>query len=78
MILNKKRAFKRLGRAGKKGTSMMEVLVTVTLFTIFMTSMLYSFNMLVNINVKVKERIFKTIGEVDEISKKYYLGKEDY
>lgn len=77
MILNKKRAINRLGRAGKKGTSMMEVLVTVTLFTIFMTSMLYSFNMLVNINVKVKERIFKTIGEVDEISKKYYLGKED-
>lgn len=68
---------KKLVKSGKKGLTMMEVLVTVTLFTIFMSSMLYSFNTLVNINVKVKERIFKTMEEVDEISQKYYLKKED-
>lgn len=68
---------KKLAKAGKKGLTMVEVLVTVTIFSIFMSSMLYSFNTLVNINVKVKERIFNTMEEVDEISKKYYLKKED-
>lgn len=67
----------KLVKAGKKGMTMVEVIVTVTLFTIFMSSMLYSFNTLVNVNVKVKERIFNTMEVVDEISNKYYLKKED-
>lgn len=68
---------KRLKKSCKRGLSTVEVVITVALFTIFMTSMLLGFNTMVNINLRVKEHIFSTMDEVNEISKKYYLGKED-
>jgi hypothetical protein len=57
--------------------SLMETIIGITIFTVFFSSLLFSFSTLINIERKVKERIYTGVKAVNEISKKYYIQKSE-
>jgi|GEM_PF-4965458 len=60
----------------KDGFSLLEVIIGVTIFTISMTSIVFCFSTIIQIELKSKERIYKKINEANEVSKRYYIKKE--
>jgi prepilin-type N-terminal cleavage/methylation domain-containing protein len=60
----------------ENGFSLVEVIIGITLFTIFMTSIIFCFSTLVRLEIKSKENLYKKIDESNEISKKYYISKD--
>lgn len=57
----------------KHGFSMLEVIIGVTLFTIFFTTITFCFVSLVRMEAASKENIYKKLNNTNEISKKYYI-----
>ena len=57
----------------KQGFSMLEVIIGVTLFTIFFTALLFGFSSLVKMEMASKTNIYKKLNNANELSKKYYI-----
>jgi hypothetical protein len=58
------------------GFSMVEVILSVTFFGILFASIIFGFSTIVKLEVKTKEKIYKTFSELNETSKKYYITNE--
>lgn len=56
--------------------SLIDVIIGVTIFGIFFSSILFGFSSLVKLEIKSKNKIYKSIEAVNEISKKYYIEQD--
>ncbi len=66
-------------RISKKsdGYTLVEVIVGITILTVFLTSIIFGYSSIVRMEIKKTERIYKSVKDVDEISKKYYILPQD-
>ena len=60
----------------KNGYSLIEVIISVAIFTIIFTSIIWGFSTLIKLEIKSRENIYNKINETDEIIKKYFI--EEY
>ena len=60
-----------------KGFSLIEVIIGLSLFSIFFISILFSFSSLIKLEIKAKQKIYKEIKATNEISKKYYILQDE-
>ena len=59
----------------KKGFSIIEVIIGVSLFSVFFTSLIWGVSSLIRLEIKAKERILKIVEKNNEIIEKYYINK---
>jgi prepilin-type N-terminal cleavage/methylation domain-containing protein len=57
----------------KNGFTLIEVIISVTIFTILFTSIIWGFVTLIKLEIKSRENIYKKIKETDEIIQKYFI-----
>ena len=60
-----------------KGFTLMEVMIGVTLFSIFFSSIFFSLSSLIQINTRLKNRVYQGFENTGEISEKYYFDEEE-
>ncbi len=60
----------------KNGFTLIEVIISVTIFTIFFASIIWGFSTLINLSIKSKGNIYNKIKEADEIIQKYYIEQD--
>lgn len=58
------------------GFTLIEVIISVTIFTILFASIIWGFSTLIKLEIKAKQNIYNKINEANEISKKYYIEEE--
>ncbi len=58
------------------GFTLIEVILSVAIFTILFASIIWGFSAIIKLEIKSKENIYNKINEADEISKKYYIEEE--
>lgn len=56
--------------------SLMDVIIGISLFSIFFSSILFAFSSLIKLEIKSKNRIYESIETVNEITKKYYISQD--
>ena len=56
-----------------KGFTLIEVILGVSLFTIFITSIIWSFTILIKLEIKSKQKIYEQIQETNSLSEEYYI-----
>lgn len=59
----------------KNGFTLIEVIISVTIFTILFTSIIWGFATLIKLEIKSRENIYKKIKETDEIIQKYFIDE---
>lgn len=57
----------------KNGYTLIEVIISVTIFTIIFSSIIWGFSTLIKLEIKSKDNIYNKIKEADEIVKKYFI-----
>ncbi|MCK4797608.1 MAG: type II secretion system protein [Spirochaetes bacterium] len=72
-----KKLLNRHNKGIKKGFSLIEVMISVSLFGIFFSSILFSYSSLIKLEIKSKEKIYEKIKSANEISKKYYIYEDE-
>jgi prepilin-type N-terminal cleavage/methylation domain-containing protein len=75
-ILSLKNKLKRALNKLSEGFTLIEVLIGVSLFTVFMTSIVWGYITLVKLEIKSKQKIYEHQGKINSLSEKYYIGKE--
>ena len=60
----------------KNGYSLIEVIISVAIFTIIFTSIIWGFSTLIKLEIKSRENIYNKINETDEIIKKYFIEED--
>ena len=56
-----------------KGFTLIEVLIGVSIFTIFITSIIWGFITLIKLEIKSKQKIYEQIEKTNSISEEYYI-----
>ncbi len=56
-----------------KGFSLIDVVISITIFTIFMTSIVFCYISLIKLEDKSINKIYKKVNANNEISKKFYI-----
>ena len=60
----------------KDGFTLIEVIISVTIFTILFASIIWGFATLIKLEIKSKENIYNKIKETDEIIQKHYIEQD--
>jgi prepilin-type N-terminal cleavage/methylation domain-containing protein len=56
-----------------KGFTMIEVMIGVSIFTIFITSIIWGFMTLIKLEIKSKQNIYEHIQKTNTLSEEYYI-----